>query len=112
MRRSSSPFDCACVIGKMTVPDSVESRWRWTVTVPFGTSSSRPSIMSVAVAKGGSGASFSSCASVMIPSRKATEEMCPSPTARIDIRMRSEPAGMPDWSKCGTALGFISAAAA
>ena len=48
----------------------------------------------------------------MIPSRKATEEMCPSPTARRLIRMRVDPAGIPDWSKCGTALGFINAAAA
>ena len=90
------PFDCAVVIGKMTVPDSVESRWRCTVTGPVGTSSSPAPAMSVAVANGGSGASFSCPSAVMIPSRKATEEICPSPTARIDIKIRSDPAGIPD----------------
>ena len=61
-RRSSSPFDCAWVIGKITVPDSVESRWRYTVTGPSGVSSSSRPTASVAVANGGSGASFSSFA--------------------------------------------------
>ena len=111
MRRSSSPFDCARVTGKITVPDKVESRWRCTVTGPTGMASPR-FWRSVAVAKGGSVASLRCPPSLMMPSRKAMEEICPSPTARIDMTMRIDPSVMPDWSKCGTALGFISAAAA
>ena len=95
-RKSSSPFDCASVIGKITVPESVESRWRTTVTGPVGACSSLMPSASAAVANGGSGASFSRRSEVMIPSRKATEEICPSPTARSDIKMRCDPLGIPD----------------
>ncbi len=49
-------------------------------------------------ASGASGASRNWPLSVMMPSRNATEEICPSPTARSDMMIRSEPLGMPVWS--------------
>lgn len=53
-------------------------------------------IVSAAVANGGSGASFSWLRVVTMPSRKAIDEIWPSPTDRRLISTRMEPLGMPD----------------
>jgi len=47
-----------------------------------------------------------------MPSRKAIELMCPSPTARRLMTNLTDPPEMPLWSGWGTIEGFISAAAA
>ena len=45
----------------------------------------------------------------MVPVRNVSDDTCPSPTARRLRIKRRLPAGVPDWSGCGTMLGLNSA---
>ncbi len=46
----------------------------------------------------------------MTPVRKTIEETCPSPVARRLMMIRTAPAGMLRWLRCGTIDGLKSAA--
>ena len=101
----------ASVTGKMTVPDKVLSGWRYSDALHRRSSS--PLCRSIAaVAMAGCGDRSSLRSAVTMPSRKAIVEICPSPTARSDSKMRTLPSRRPDWSGWRTTLGFINAAAA
>jgi len=99
------------VIGKITVLERLESRWRWTIT-PESLSARLASSSSTEVAKLDCGQRLKLPSVRAIPSRNAIVLMCPSPTARSDITKRTERSSRPLWSGCGTIDGFISAAAA
>ena len=68
------------------------------------------SVARAAMEKGGCGRRSKPPSVVTIPSRKAMEEMWPSPTARSDMTKRMAPGRSPDWSGCRHTDGFISAA--
>ena len=68
------------------------------------------SVGRAAMEKGGCGRRSKPPSAVTMPSRKAMELMCPSPTARSDMTKRTEPGRRPDWSGWGTTDGFIKAA--
>ena len=92
---SSRPFLCWSVNGKITVPESVASSKRMAVVdMPFSGVGS--SVARAAMENGGCVCRSKEPSSFRMPSRKAMEEMCPSPTARSDITTRSAPAVSPD----------------
>ncbi len=70
------------------------------------------SVARAATENGGRGISSKPPLSSRMPSRKAIDEMWPSPTERSDITTRTEPSPMPVWSGWGTMEGFIRAAEA
>ena len=90
-RRSSRPFRCWSVIGKITVPETGESSKRVITVEPWLSGGRSFDGVVRRSRRAGAATGRSRRPAVTMPSRKAMVEMWPSPTQRSDITTRTEP---------------------